>query len=141
MCGRSKEPRAVATLSAATLAAATLAAAALALPTGALAHHSIAMFDQAHPVVLTGVVRSYQFISPHTLIQIEVTGTDARPVTWTLEGNSPNSLTWDGWSSKTLRPGDEVRMTVEPLRSGAPGGSWTPRNTTFKDGTPIVAAH
>jgi hypothetical protein len=45
------------------------------------------------------------------------------------------------WSSQSLKPGDELRLTVEPLRSGAPGGGWHARNTTFKDGTPIVMNH
>jgi hypothetical protein len=72
---------------------------------------------------------------------LEVTGRDARPVIWTLEGDSPNSLTWDGWSSKTLKPGDELQLTVEPLRSGAPGGVWHARKTRYRDGTPIVATH
>ena len=104
-------------------------------------HHSIAMFDQAHPIQLIGIVRDFRFASPHAFIVLEVTGQDARPVIWNLEGDSPNSLTWDGWSSKTLKPGDELQLTVEPLRSGAPGGVWHARKTRYKDGTPIVATH
>jgi hypothetical protein len=46
-------------------------------------------------------------------------------------------LVRDGWSSKTLKPGDELKMTIEPLRSGAPGGSWNLSKTKFKDGRPI----
>ena len=106
----------------------------------AAAHHSIAMFDQAHPVVLIGTVREYRFTSPHAMIVLEVKGSDDHPAIWSLEGPSPNSLTWDGWSNKTLRPGDEIRLTIEPMRSGASGGSWDPRKASFKDGTPIVAA-
>jgi hypothetical protein len=99
------------------------------------------MFDQEHPIQLIGVVRDFKFTSPHTFIVLEVTGTDARPVIWTLEGDSPNSLAWDGWSSRTLKLGDELQLTVEPLRSGAPGGVWHTRKTRYKDGTPIVVAH
>jgi hypothetical protein len=101
-------------------------------------HHSLAMFDREHPIRLIGVVREFKFASPHAFIALEVTGKDARPVIWNLEGDSPNSLNWDGWSSQSLRPGDELLMIVEPLRSGAPGGAWHSRNTAFKDGTPIA---
>lgn len=90
----------------------------------AAAHHSMAMFDQDHLIELAGTVEEFGFTSPHTLILLQVKGKDARPVTWRLEGNSPNSLAWDGWSSKALKPGDQVRIIVEPLRSGAPGGRW-----------------
>jgi hypothetical protein len=113
----------------------------LATATATRGHHSIAMFDRDHPIELVGIVRDFKFISPHAYIVLEVTGKDARPVIWNLEGDSPNSLTWDGWSSRTLRPGDEVQLTVEPLRSGAPGGVWHARKTRYRDGTPIVAAH
>jgi hypothetical protein len=120
---------------------ALLIGAALAATTGvAVAHHSIAMFDRDHPIELVGTVQEFRFTSPHSYILLEVKGGDASPVVWNLEGNSPNSLTWDGWSSKTLRPGDKLRMTIEPLRNGSPGGSWTPRKVSHVDGTPIVTA-
>jgi len=107
----------------------------------AVGHHSLAMFDREHPIQLIGIVREFKFASPHAFIVLEVTGKDARPVIWNLEGDSPNSLKWDGWSSQSLKPGDEVRLTVEPLRGGAPGGAWHARNTTYKDGRPVVAIH
>ena len=122
--------------------ASLLAGAALAAMTGAAAaHHSIAMFDRDHPIDLVGTVQEFRFTSPHSYILLEVKGADANPVVWSLEGNSPNSLTWDGWSSRTLRPGDKLRMTIEPLRNGSPGGTWTPRKVSHVDGTPIVTAH
>jgi hypothetical protein len=39
------------------------------------------------------------------------------------------------------KPGDELKLTVEPLRSGAPGDAWTVSKTKFKDGRPIVVSH
>jgi hypothetical protein len=104
----------------------------------AVGHHSVVMFDREHPIQLIGVVREFKFTNPHAFIALEVTGKDALPVIWNLEGDSVNSLRWDGWSSQTLKPGDELRITVEPLRSGAPGGVWHARKTTYKDGTPII---
>ncbi len=101
-------------------------------------HHSLAMFDREHPIELVGIVREFKFTSPHTLIVLEVPGQGAQAVIWRLEGDSPNSLNWDGWSSQSLKPGDEVRLSVEPLRSGARGGRWHAGGTTFKDGTPIT---
>jgi hypothetical protein len=124
------------------LPTALLAGAALATAVGdAAAHHSIAMFDRDHPIELVGTVQEFRFTSPHAYILLEVKRADGDAVVWSLEGNSPNSLTWDGWSSKTLRPGDKLRVTVEPLRNGSPGGAWTPRKVSRADGTPIVTAH
>jgi hypothetical protein len=104
----------------------------------AAGHHSLAMYDRQHPIELVGIVREFKFISPHALIVLEVPGEGAQTMTWRLEGDSPNSLHWDGWSNQSLKPGDEVRLSVEPLRSGAQGGGWHARSTTFKDGTPIA---
>jgi Family of unknown function (DUF6152) len=101
-------------------------------------HHSLVMYDREHPIELVGTVREFKFVSPHALIVLEVMEKEAPPVIWHLEGDSPNSLSWDGWSHETLRPGDELRLTVTPLRSGAHGGGWHARNTTYKDGTPIT---
>jgi hypothetical protein len=107
----------------------------------ALAHHSFAMFDSDSPLTLNGKVTEFKFTSPHTFILLEVKGTDGAPVVWNLEGGSPSALVRDGWNSKTLKPGDELEMKVNPLRSGAPGGAWNPGTTKKKDGTPIVATH
>jgi uncharacterized protein DUF6152 len=104
----------------------------------AIGHHSVTMFDREHPIQLIGAVREFKFVNPHASIILEVAGKDAPPVIWNLEGDSANSLKWDGWSGQTLKPGDELRMTVEPLRSGARGGFWHARSTTYKDGKPIV---
>jgi opacity protein-like surface antigen len=105
------------------------------------AHHSIAVFDQSHPIELAGTVQEFRFTSPHTFIVLEVVDKDSNKVVWNLEGNSPNSLSWDGWSHNTLKPGDELRLTIFPLRSGAPGGAWYPNRSRHKDGSPIVVAH
>jgi hypothetical protein len=106
----------------------------------ALAHHSFAMFDTDHPTELTGTVQEFKFTSPHTFILLKVKGTDGAETVWNLEGASPSALVREGWSSKTLNAGDELKMTIDPLRSGAPGGAWQEKRTAFKSGQPIVPA-
>jgi hypothetical protein len=107
----------------------------------ALAHHSFAMFDQDNQVELTGEVQEFKFTSPHTFIILRVKGTDGNVTTWSLEGQSPSALVRDGWSSKAINPGDEIVLTIAPLRSGAPGGAWTTNRIKFRDGRPIVVDH
>ena len=116
-----------------------LAGAAFVVASGAaLAHHSFAMFDTDHPMELSGTVQEFKFTSPHTFILLDVKGTDGTTTTWNLEGASPSALVREGWASKTLKPGDELKMTIDPLRSGAPGGSWSEKKTNFSSGQPIV---
>ena len=106
----------------------------------ALAHHSFAMFDQENPIELEGIVQDFKFTSPHTFIILVVKQQDGGTQAWSLEGGAPSALVRDGWSSKTIKPGDELKMTIEPLRSGAPGGAWNVGRTKFKDGRPIVVS-
>ena len=117
-----------------------LSGALLAIGGAAFAHHSFAMFDQEHPVTLTGTVTDFRFTSPHTFIVLKVSK-DGSDTLWNLEGASPSALVRDSWSSKTLKAGDELEMKIDPLRSGAPGGAWTVKNTKRKDGSPIVVSH
>ena len=120
--------------------AALLAAGALLATTGAVwGHHSFAMFDQEHPIELVGTVTEFRYSSPHIYIYLEVKGGDGAGTVWLLEGGSPSLLLRDGWNGSSIKPGDELRMTIDPLRSGAPGGAWQAMRIKFKDGRPIVA--
>jgi hypothetical protein len=120
------------------LLALLLSGAFIATSGAAMAHHSFAMFDQENPIELEGVVQEFKFTSPHTFIILVVKQQDGSTQAWSLEGGAPSALVRDGWSSKTIKPGDELKMTIEPLRSGAPGGAWNVGRTKFKDGRPIV---
>ncbi len=120
---------------------ALLAAAAVVGSAGSvLAHHSFAMFDQEHPLELVGTVKEFKFTSPHTFILLEVKNGNESEV-WNLEGAAPGGLARDGWSAKTLTPGTELKMTIDPLRSGAPGGSWSAQKTKLIDGSPVAVTH
>lgn len=106
----------------------------------AAAHHSFAMFDQDNQIDLEGVVQEFKFASPHSAIVLEVKAQDGSTTVWNLEGQAPSSLVRDGWSSRSLKPGDELKLKIAPLRSGAPGGAWTTQQTNFRDGRPIAAS-
>lgn len=106
--------------------------------TSAAAHHSMAMFDQQNLIPLEGVVQEYRFVSPHSFILLQVMGSGDAVTVWTLEGDSPSHLARDGWTSKTLKPGDKLKLKIAPLRSGAPGGQWNVQRTFFDNGKPIV---
>jgi hypothetical protein len=106
-----------------------------------LAHHSFAMFDQENPVELEGIVQEFKFTSPHSFIILEVKQEDGTTQLWSLEGAAPSALVREGWSRTTIKPGDELKLTVEPLRSGAPGGSWSVAKTKQRNGQPFVVSH
>jgi len=120
--------------------AALLAGAAfLAMGAPASAHHSFAMFDALHPKEISGTVKEFRFVSPHTILIVTVKGQDGVEKEWILEGGAPGLQVREGLTSKSLRPGDEVTVTINPLHSGAEGGSYQPAQVKFKDGRLVVA--
>lgn len=100
----------------------------------AQAHHSRAMFDPQRPVTLTGTVRAFQFTNPHCYIQMSVPAS-GEDVEWSVEMGAPSHLRGRGWKRSTLKAGDEVRVTLAPLRSGRPGGELI--SITAADGQPL----
>jgi hypothetical protein len=118
-----------------------LTAGALALTAGPiLAHHSFAMFDRDNQIDLEGMLQEFRFVNPHTFIYLVVKQDDGNTVTWSLEGQSPAALVRNGWTSKTLKAGDELKMRIAPLRSGAPAGAWAPNQISFRDGRALDAS-
>lgn len=114
------------------------AALAACLAGGALpasAHHSTAIYDSQNPIELTGTVVEWKFTNPHCIIVMDVTDENGELVTWNVEGGNTAGLFRRGWTPETLQPGDEIVVTVRPLRSGAPGGNYS--DPRWKDGTPI----
>jgi len=88
----------------------------------ASAHHSFAMFDRSHDVVLKGTVREFQWTNPHSFIELDVVGPQGAVAAYSIEMNSPNNLTRQGWKSGSLKAGDKVLLTMNPLRDGSHGG-------------------
>jgi hypothetical protein len=107
----------------------------------AWAHHSFAMFDADNQINIEGAVTEFKLTSPHAFIMVKVKGTDGSDTVWSLEGSSASSLVRDGLTSGSLKPGDEIKLKIAPLRSGAPGGAWNVKDTFFRNGKPLADTH
>jgi hypothetical protein len=98
----------------------------------AAAHHSFAPFDLSRTVTLEGVVREFQWTNPHSWIEIEVANGDGGIDRWSIEVNSPNQLTRQGWRSTDIVPGDRITVVVNPLQDGRRAGLY--REITLANG-------
>jgi hypothetical protein len=122
---------------AATFCAALLAAALLLVfNPPAYAHHSGAMFDRDKTVQLTGTVVSFGWTNPHSWIEIDVPNASGGSDKWGVECNSPNTMARSGWRSTTLKAGDQVTISVHPLRDGTHGGRFI--SVKLADGTVLT---
>ena len=88
----------------------------------AVAHHGAATFDTGKTLVLEGVVTEWVWANPHCFLKFEVKGPDGTVRTWTTETSNPPDMVNRGWNRRSLNPGDRVKVTVEPVKSGNPVG-------------------
>ncbi len=91
----------------------------------AVAHHSFAMFDFDRTVTLKGQVKELQWTNPHVILWVETTPAGGGTAEiWSAELTSPGNLTRNGWTKRTLKPGDKVSVDISPLRDGGKGGGF-----------------
>ena len=101
---------------------ALLCAAIVLVSTIVSAHHSSAGIDRAKSVELVGTIRQFSWTNPHSWMEVDVSDGKGGTLTWKVEMTSPAYLVRAGWKSTTVKTGDEVKVTVRPLRDGSPGG-------------------
>jgi len=89
------------------------------------AHHGAAAFenDPAKRKVLKGTVTQWIWANPHTFLQFDVKGEDGQLVHWVVEASNPPDMQNRGWTKQSFKAGDEVTVTVRPVKSGRPVGS------------------
>ncbi len=87
-----------------------------------LAHHSFVMFDTTKQVTLSGAVTSFEWTNPHAYIELDVASEAAGTKHWSIELGSPSILRNSGWKHGSIKTGDKVTLTINPLKNGTPGG-------------------
>jgi hypothetical protein len=100
-----------------------------------IGHHSFAAFDMEKTSTLSGVVKEFQWVNPHSWIQLLVKDNAGKEVEWSIETGSPSSLRRRGWKPNALKSGDRITVTMHPLRDGRPAGSLI--DVILADGTKI----
>lgn len=84
------------------------------------AHHGNSAYDEQARVTIKGVVTEFVWTNPHCQIYLDVKDKNGTLVHWGVETNSPAILTRAGWTSRSVKPGDEVTIILCPAKNGAP---------------------
>jgi hypothetical protein len=98
----------------------TLAVTLLFLSVSMAAHHGNSAYDETARVTIKGVVTEFVWTNPHCQIYLDVKDKNGAVVHWGVETNSPAILTRAGWTSRSVKFGDEVTIILCPARNGAP---------------------
>ena len=105
----------------------------------ALAHHSPIVFDRTRQVTLTGTVTEFRWGNPHCWIHLDVTDAAGATANWSVEMNPASLLARNGWTSRTVQPGDQITVKVYPLRNDEKGGQYIslklPNGTAMDENT------
>ncbi|MEO6078485.1 MAG: DUF6152 family protein [Steroidobacteraceae bacterium] len=86
-----------------------------------IAHHSFAMFDSDHQVLLKGKVVEFSWQNPHIYIHLEAPDPKGKMQEWTIECANPGILNRLGWKFNMIKKGDQISTVVAPLRTGESG--------------------
>jgi hypothetical protein len=99
------------------------------------AHHSSAMFNREVTLVLTGVVKQFDYLNPHSWLYVDVTNEDGAVTEWGFELSSPTLLRREGVSPSFWKVGEPITVRTNPLIDGRPagnmGGAITAEGKTF----------
>ena len=86
------------------------------------AHHSNSAYQVDQIVTLTGTVKEWRWMNPHTWLYLTVKGEDGKAQEWAVEGRPPGILGRAGWNSTILMPGERVTVHASPAKNGDPEG-------------------
>jgi len=92
------------------------------------AHHSVAsVYDTAQEVELSGTLAAIKFVNPHGTLTLTVTNDDGSTTDWVFTTGSATALASRGITKvgpNALKVGEELTVTFQPARNGAPLGGF-----------------
>ena len=99
----------------------------------AIAHHSFTTeYDGTKTFNIKGTVSKVEWTNPHARFYVDTTDEKGAMVTWNMELASPSALSRNGWTSRTLKVGDQVTVTGYAAKVAAYRGD--ARSVVLADG-------
>ncbi len=99
-------------------------AALLMIPHETYAHHGSGIsYDMTKMLTMKGTVTEFQWKNPHVYVLYDVKDDKGNVVNWGAETHSPVVCEdQDGWTKSTLKPGDQITISVFPSKAGSTRG-------------------
>jgi hypothetical protein len=88
------------------------------------AHHGGSMFEPQKEIMVTGVVKEFQYTNPHAWLLVDVMNKDGSVTTWGFESEGPGVLMRNGIHKGDFTPGTKVTVTGHPMKNGQTAASW-----------------
>jgi hypothetical protein len=103
-----------------------------------VAHHGAAALDTGKEVTVKGTVTEWIWSNPHCFLQFDAKDDSGAVRNWAVETQNPTAMTSRGWLRTSFKAGDEVTVTLEPVKNGQPIGRLL--TVILPNGQKLVAA-
>jgi hypothetical protein len=100
------------------------------------AHHGNAAYDVKSTVILVGPVAAFQLANPHSTVAVDAKDEKGNVTRWVVEFGVLRDLVQMGWTDTTLKPGDQIKVSIHPKSDGDHSGLLV-GDITYADGKPI----
>src|SRR5262245_21220591 len=88
----------------------------------ARSHHSNVAYEVTKVITLTGVVKEFRWVNPHTWLILTVDDGKCGTVEWAVEGRAPGVLLRAGWTRSSMKPGETVTVDLSRAKDGTAVG-------------------
>ena len=85
----------------------------------AFAHHGASAYDRTNRITLKATITEFKWTNPHVYIFFDAPDGKGNVDQWSCESINPGMLSKQGWSRRTLNPGDKVTIIGFPARVGS----------------------
>src|SRR4029077_3842292 len=85
-----------------------------------VAHHGAAALDTGKEVTLKGSVTEWIWSNPHCFLKFDAKDDTGQVRNWACEKYNPRTMTLRGFSRTAFKFGEEVTVSVEPVKNGEP---------------------
>lgn len=87
-----------------------------------IAHHGAATFQTDKPITLQGTVTEWLWANPHCFLSFDAKDDTGTVRNWIAETQNPTAISQRGWTRRGFKPGDQVTVTLQPVKDGQPVG-------------------
>ena len=86
------------------------------------AHHGTAAFNTEKTITMKASVTQWYWANPHCFLRFDYKNDKGEAEHWVVETSNPPDMTNKGWSRNTMKVGDEITVTLWPVKNGKPLG-------------------
>ena len=82
------------------------------------AHHGNAAYNYDKKITVSGTVTQWIWANPHCWLKFDAKTESGDVTHWIVEASAPPTLSPQGWSHNSFKPGDQVTITMIQVKNG-----------------------